>query len=95
MNSLADLTKIEKITKALGDPYRIRIIEAIRKKRGWMQCSDILELTGLSQPTTSHHIKLLVEAELIIAEKHGRKMKYAINKDVFAAFTSYLTAYSK
>ncbi len=62
MNALLDFKKIEKISKALGDPYRLKIIEAIRKDCSWTECSDIVDMLNLSQSTTSHHIKLLVEA---------------------------------
>src|SRR5689334_5318529 len=64
MNTLLDFKKIEKISKALGDPYRLKIIEAIRKEPEWMQCGCIVNMLHLSQSAISHHIKQLVDAEL-------------------------------
>lgn len=95
MNALLDFKKIEKIAKALGDPYRLKIIEAIRKECQWTECSDIVDMLSLSQSTTSHHIKLLVEADLVIPEKYGRKIRYTLNKEVFASFSEYLHGISK
>lgn len=96
MKTLLDFKKIEKISKALGDPYRLQIIELIKKYgTTCMQCSDIVGTLTLSQPAISHHIKLLVEADLLIAEKEGRTMRYTINKDVFADYAQYLNSFQK
>ncbi len=96
MKTLLDFKKIEKISKALGDPYRLQIIEQIKKYgTACMQCSDIVDMLTLSQPAISHHIKLLVEADLIIPEKEGRNVKYTINKDVFADYAEYLKSFQK
>lgn len=62
------------------------------KRNDWM---DIFEMTKLSQPATSHHLKILKDADLIIPEKVGRKIKYTINNDVFSCFAQYLAGYTK
>lgn len=96
MSALLDFKKIEKISKALGDPYRLQIIEAIKKSGGaCMPCSTVVDIINLSQPAISHHIKLLIEADLIIAEKEGRAVKYSINKDVFSDYANYLKSFQK
>lgn len=96
MNALLDFKKIEKISKALGDPYRLQIIEAIKKHgSACMQCSAVVDMINLSQPAISHHIKLLTEADLIIPEKEGRTVKYTINKDVFTDYADYLMSFNK
>lgn len=96
MNALLDFKKIEKISKALGDPYRLQIIEAIKKHgSSCMQCSAVIDMINLSQPAISHHIKLLTDADLIIPEKEGRAIKYTINKNVFADYANYLKSFQK
>jgi ArsR family transcriptional regulator len=95
MNTLLDFKKIEKISKALGDPYRLKIIEAIRKEPDWMQCSCIVDMLNLSQSAISHHIKQLVDADLLITEKDGRKTKYILNKEVFAGYAAFIGAYNQ
>jgi ArsR family transcriptional regulator len=88
-----DNKKIEKISKALGDPYRLKIVEAIRKQNDWFQCVNVVEMCDLAQSTVSHHVNQLVDADLLIAEKDGRNAKYMINKEVFAAYIKYLTQF--
>lgn len=95
MNALVDFKKIERISKALGDPYRLKIIEAIRKEPEWMQCSDIVDMLNLSQSAISHHIKQLVDADLLLVEKDGRKAKYILNKEVFSGFASFVQAFGQ
>lgn len=94
MSAVLDFKKIEKISKALGDPYRLQIIEAIKEHgSSCMQCSAVVDIIKLSQPAISHHLKLLTEANLIIPEKEGRAVKYTINKDVFTKYTTYLKSF--
>ena len=59
MNSLQTEDKfIVKAMAAVADPYRMSILQETLKK-GEIRCSDMVSLTGLSQPTCSHNIKLL------------------------------------
>ena len=88
--ALVDAKKVERIAKALGDPYRLKIIEAVKKGGGWMQCVSIIDMLSIAQSTISHHIKQLVDADLLIAEKDGRNMKYTINKATFDEYTKFL-----
>jgi ArsR family transcriptional regulator len=90
MNPQADVKKIEKISKALGDPYRIQMMEAVRREEGWMPCSVLIEMFDLAQSTVSHHLKQLVDAELLISEKDGRSSLYKINKEVVNEYAGYL-----
>ncbi len=85
-----DIKKIERISKALGDPYRIEMMEAIQKQKDWMQCSAIVEMFNLAQSTVSHHMKQLADAELVETEKDGRFTKYRVNKDVFSEYVKFL-----
>lgn len=94
MNKKLDIKRIEKISKALGDPYRIRIVEAIRKESDWTPCTMVLEMLDLAQSTVSHHIKQLVDADLLIAEKEGRNTKYRINKEVFEDYIRFLSLFT-
>ena len=53
----SDLKFYEKAMSAVADPYRMSILQELSKK-GEIRCCDVVDLTGLSQPTCSHHIKL-------------------------------------
>jgi ArsR family transcriptional regulator len=95
MNLKSDIKRIEKVSKALGDPYRIQMMEAIMKQKGWMQCSVLVEMFDLAQSTVSHHLKQLVEADLLILEKDGRCARYMINKEGMGEFVKYLSRYEE
>ncbi len=90
MNVELDLKKVERISKALGDPYRLKIIEAVKKQQDWTPCVCLVEMFGLAQSTVSHHMKQLIDADLLIFEKDGRNMKYRLNKEVFDAYIRFL-----
>src|SRR5260221_10464439 len=95
MNKKFDNKKVEKISKALGDPYRIQIMQAIKEEKDWLQCQAIKQMFNLAQSTISHHLSQLVDADLLHAEKDGRHARYKINKGVFRAYVSYLSDFSK
>lgn len=74
--------------KALSDPNRLRILKMLKepggccsvdKDKGMCAC-DIEAKLELSQPTISHHMKVLRDADLVIAEKIGSWMWYRRNE---------------
>lgn len=83
--------QVEKISKALGDPYRLKIMKIISKGDGCVQCCDVSAEFNLAQSTMSHHLKQLIEADLLIADKDGRNLKFEINKEVCNAYASYIS----
>jgi len=84
---------IERISKALGDPHRLQILEDV-KKHGWRQCADICGIIKLAQPSVSHHIKQLTDAGLLISEKEGRNIKYTIDKEVFDNYLKFINSFT-
>ena len=65
--------------KALADPARLRLISLVAAHEGAEAC--VCELTdpiGLSQPTVSHHLKILVDAGLLNREKRGTWAYYSL-----------------
>jgi ArsR family transcriptional regulator len=89
MNKRLEIRDVEKVSKALGDTHRIKIMEVVKKEE-WMECEEIKGMFNLSQSTISHHLKQLVDARLLIAEKEGRYCKYQINKEMMGDMTQYL-----
>jgi ArsR family transcriptional regulator len=59
------------IFAALGDPVRLRLLSIIASSEESCSC-NLEEPLGKSQPTISHHTRILAEAGLIIGEKRGR-----------------------
>jgi ArsR family transcriptional regulator len=85
-----DLKQLEKISKALGDENRLKIMKDIAKRGGSMQCAEIISLLDLAQPSVSHHIKALTEAGLVEREKEGRNNTYLLNKPLLKAYITTL-----
>lgn len=74
-----DSKYIEKAMAAVADPYRLSILNFIAQN-GSIRCCDVVEITGLAQPTCSHHIKLLADSDLIECRKEGRNNFFTLNK---------------
>jgi ArsR family transcriptional regulator, arsenate/arsenite/antimonite-responsive transcriptional repressor len=86
-----DAKKFEKISKALADPNRLMIIKEIKKKKqNCLYCMDIYEKSTLAQPSISHHLKLLTDADIVTAEKEGRQVKYSLNNQVLDEYIGFL-----
>lgn len=84
----------EKAMAAVADPCRMSILQEISKK-GTMRCCDVVDLTGLSQPTCSHHIKLLSQSELIECRKQGRNIFFTLNKANFKKLGQYFERFGE
>jgi ArsR family transcriptional regulator len=62
---------------ALSDPVRLRLLSLIAEAGEVCSC-DLLAPIGKSQPTVSHHTKILAEAGLIVGEKRGRWVWWSV-----------------
>ena len=63
---------------ALGDPVRLRLLSLLANaERGAVCACDLVEPAGRSQPTVSHHLRVLREAGLVTSEKRGANVWYA------------------
>lgn len=70
------------IFKALGDENRIQILLMLSQKE--ICACQFYEKLGISQPTASHHLKILSDAGMILARKEGKKIHYSLNKNLIA-----------
>jgi ArsR family transcriptional regulator len=62
---------------------------------GCVCACDVERVLGVSQATVSHHMKLLVDAGLVRAEKRGRWMLYSVDAPSFAEAASWLAPFAK
>jgi DNA-binding transcriptional ArsR family regulator len=85
---------IVKVAKALSDKTRVKILQEIAKS-GSVSCADAENLAGLSQPTVSHHLKVLADAGLVVTEKKGRHVNIKINKAVLNEFAELVALSGK
>lgn len=84
--------KAEKIAKALADPNRLLIIKEIKKQRDCLYCVDLGDIVDLTQPSISHHLKILTDVEIVVAEKEGRNVKYKLNNDILDEYIGFLNS---
>ena len=80
---------VEKATGAIADKYRLSILLELSTK-GTLTCTDVQELTGLSQPCVSHHVKLLTDSGLVNAKKQGRNLNLTLNKTSLQELSGFL-----
>jgi ArsR family transcriptional regulator len=82
--------QIEKISKALADATRLKILEAISGSRH-MNCGEIVSLRGDTPATVSHHLKILSEAGLIACRREGQFVYSEAVPETLDAYTRALT----
>jgi len=70
------------LLKAVADPARLQLLALIRAAEGGEACAcDLVSPLGLSQPTVSHHLKVLVDAGLVSRDKRGTWAWYSVVPD--------------
>lgn len=81
-----DAAALARTLKALADPARLRLLSLIAAGEDGEACvCDLVEPVGLSQPTVSHHLKVLTDAGLVAREKRGVWAHYSIVPGAMAA----------
>lgn len=73
--STSDVEHVAALLKALADPVRLRLFQAIASCCSEVCVCDIPDL-GVAQPTVSHHLRRLREAGLIVGERRGTWVYY-------------------
>ena len=75
----AEATELARRFAALADPVRLRLLSLLATSGEGAVCAcDLVEPVGKSQPTVSHHLKVLREAGLVTGEKRGTNVWYAV-----------------
>ena len=73
--------KLAKAFRALSDPKRVKIIDLL--SRGELCACVLLECFEITQPTLSHDMRVLMEAELVKNRRDGKRVYYSLNWDFF------------
>ena len=77
--------------KALADPTRLRLVSMVAAHEDGEACvCDLAEPLGLSQPTISHHLKILVEAGIFTRDKRGVWAYYSLVPSALSALSAVL-----
>ncbi|TDB71130.1 transcriptional regulator [Micromonospora sp. KC723] len=88
----ADAERLAGVLKAFADPARLRLLSLIQSSpQGEASVSDLTAPLGLSQPTVSHHLRILTEAGLLERDKRGVWAYYRLVPSAIAGIAELLT----
>ena len=83
--------RIAPLLKALADPVRLRLLSLVASHADGEACvCDLNDAFDLSQPTISHHLKVLHEVGLLDREKRGVWVYYAVRREALTDLGSLL-----
>jgi ArsR family transcriptional regulator len=75
----AEADELATLLKAVSDPARLQLLSIIRSRGDCSACvCDLVPAVGLSQPTVSHHLKVLTEAGLLTREPRGTQAWFTL-----------------
>lgn len=79
------------LLKALADPYRLTMLATLAAAPDEVCVCDFTDALPLNQPTVSHHLRILREAELVTCERRGTWVYYRIADDARDRVSDVLT----
>ena len=92
----AQAAELARLLKALADPTRLRLVSMVAAHDNAEACvCDLTEPLGLTQPTISHHLKILVDAGIFTRDKRGVWAFYALVPAAMDALSDLLSTTSR
>jgi ArsR family transcriptional regulator len=86
----AKAERLASMAKALADPVRLQLVDVLRKHAGQVCVCELIPLFDLSQPTVSHHLKVLREAGIVDSERRGLWAYYYVLPDALEELAAWL-----
>lgn len=86
-----EAVRMAAVAKALGDPVRLQLVDVLRRHAGKVCVCELVPLFDLSQPTVSHHLKLLREAGIVGSERVGLWAYYFVIPDALKELSAWLS----
>jgi ArsR family transcriptional regulator len=83
--------RMAEVAKALGDPVRLQLVDVLRKHAGKVCVCELVPLFDLSQPTVSHHLKVLRQARIVGSEREGLWAYYYVIPDALKELSAWLS----
>ena len=83
-------TRMAVVAKAFGDPVRLQLVDVLRKHAGKVCVCELGPLFDLSQPTVSHHLRVLREARIVGSERQGLWAYYFVIPDALKELSQWL-----
>lgn len=87
-----EIKEVVKISKAMSDENRIHIIQNLTK--GTKCACNLLDELQITQPTLSHHMKILTDCNLVTSRKDGKWQYYTINCEKFKEYKEFMNQIS-
>src|ERR687896_366614 len=87
-----EAARLAATAKALGDPIRLQLVDVLRRHAGEVCVCELVPLFDLSQPTVSHHLKVLREAGLVGSERRGLWAYYYVKRDALEELKGWLSS---
>lgn len=87
-----DISNVVLIFKALSDKNRLQIVELLSGKE--LCACKILEKFEITQPTLSHHMKILSDCGIINTRKNGKWSYYSLNVETLEKFKHYINEFN-
>jgi ArsR family transcriptional regulator len=88
--SETDAERLAEIAKALADPIRVQLVDVLRRHAGKVCVCELTPLFDVSQPTVSHHLKVLRDAGLVGVERSGLWAYYYVNPEALKEMARWL-----
>jgi ArsR family transcriptional regulator, arsenate/arsenite/antimonite-responsive transcriptional repressor len=88
--SEVEADRLALIAKALGDPIRVQLVDVLRRHAGKVCVCELTPLFDVSQPTVSHHLKVLREAGLVGVERRGLWAYYYVIPEAAKELSKWL-----
>ena len=89
--SMEEAEQVAPLLKALADPVRLRLLSLVASHEGGQACiCDLNDAFDLSQPTISHHMKVLHEAGLVDRDKRGVWVYYRVRPQALASLAALI-----
>ena len=86
-----DAVRMAEVAKALSDPVRVQLVDVLRKHAGKVCVCELVPLFDLTQPTVSHHLKVLREAGIVGSERQGLWAYYFVIADALEELSAWLS----
>lgn len=83
--------RLAAIAKALGDPVRLQLVDVLRQHAGKVCVCELVPLFDLSQPTVSHHLRVLRDAGIVDSERKGLWAYYYVTPDALKELSAWLS----
>ncbi|HUA06785.1 MAG TPA: metalloregulator ArsR/SmtB family transcription factor [Solirubrobacteraceae bacterium] len=86
-----EAVRMAAVARALGDPVRLQLVDVLRKHAGKVCVCELVPLFDLSQPTVSHHLKVLRDAGIVGSERVGLWAYYFVIPDALEELAGWLS----